>query len=313
MKIEFAICSIAVFLSACSDPASESIEVETPIPTGEETYMMYCAQCHGVTGDGESLIALDRPARSFIDGGFSFGNTIDAISKTTKSGIPGTPMPPFSEILTPEEINGVALHVRSFAPMVREATPDETEMIVGERPVVVRGMIPPIQDGMQLHPRGLLIGNPDGLSYEYRVDDVRLLAVRQGKFVQRTDWTGRGGTPLKILGRIVVLVDGGNPNEMFTNINGDTLMSKLTSTNVIGSIGEIRYDIVDDKGKKYAAVVEFCEPTTGLRTLVEQVLSIEVLEPINLTVPTSATLDGGTTLLQGSHTRIVTHAARKSE
>ena len=313
MKIEFTICSIAVFLSACSDPASESIEVAAPIPTGEETYMMYCAQCHGVTGDGQSFIALDRPARSFIDGGFSFGNTIEAISKTTKSGIPGTPMPPFSEILTQEEINRVATHVRSFAPTLKEATPDETEMIVGQRPVVVRGTIPPIQDGMQLHPRGLLIGNPDGLSYEYRVDDVRLLAVRQGKFVQRTDWTGRGGTPLKILGKVVVLVDGGNPNGMFTNNIGDALLSKLTSTNVIGSIGEIRYDILDDKGKKYAAVVETCVPTTGIRALVKQVLSIEVLEPVHLTVPNSATLDGEATLLQGSHTRTVTHAARESE
>ena len=39
------------------------------------TFAELCAPCHGATGDGKGTTVLDRPARSFKDGGFSFGNT----------------------------------------------------------------------------------------------------------------------------------------------------------------------------------------------------------------------------------------------
>ena len=145
--------------------------------------MLYCAQCHGAAGNGEATIAIDRPARSFIDGGFSFGNTVHAISKTTSSGIPGTPMPPFVDLLSPKQIKQVAVYVRSFAPTIQEATPDETEMKVLTTPLVARGMLPSLGDGLPMYPRGLMIGNPDRFSYEYSADPVRLLAIRQGNFL----------------------------------------------------------------------------------------------------------------------------------
>ena len=249
--------------------------------------MLYCASCHGIEGDGKSLIAIDRPARSFIDGGFSFGNTIEALSKTTRSGIPGTPMPPFIEVLNDDQITLVAQYVQSFAPTAKAPTSDETEMVVVDRPVVVRGMLPPVQDELQLHPRGLMIGNPDGLSYEYRTDDVRLLAIRQGKFVQRTDWTGRGGTPLLPIGKIVVLVDGGNPSGMFETAQGVPLYAKLRSTSVAEPLGIVRYDLVDDEGIVHASVRETCSPTTGVRTLINQHLAIDASVPIRLNLPSS--------------------------
>ena len=43
--------------------------------------------------DGNGVTELDRPARSFRDGGFSFGNTPEALFRTISTGIPGTPMP----------------------------------------------------------------------------------------------------------------------------------------------------------------------------------------------------------------------------
>src|SRR6185295_1999320 len=58
-----------------------------------------CATCHGLDGSGQGPSVLDRPARNFKDGGFSFGNTADAIFNTISSGIPGTPMPAFADAL----------------------------------------------------------------------------------------------------------------------------------------------------------------------------------------------------------------------
>jgi len=309
MTLRYTLTCLLVFLAGCGDPAPEPQVVVAEAPVGKDVYMMYCAQCHGVDGDGKSLIQIDRPARSFLEGGFSFGNTVDAISKTTRSGIPGTPMPPFIKVLKREQISDVAMYIRSLAPTIKEATLDETEMVVQERPVVIRGMLPPIQDGLQLHPRGLLIGNPDGLSYEYRTDDVRLLAVRQGRFVIRTDWTGRGGTPLNPLGKIVVLIAGGNPEGMFVKEDGTPLRARLASTSVAGEQGTLRYELVDQSGSVVAGVVEICIPTTGVRTLIRQELEITTRQPITLLLPGDAQTPDSLDVPVGVTNRTIIHAA----
>ena len=301
-------CAFLLVLG-CSNPAPEPPVEIVEAPVGKEIYMMYCAQCHGIEGDGKSLIEIDRPARSFLDGGFSFGNTLEAITKTTRSGIPGTPMPPFVEVLKQQQIHDVALYIRSLAPTIQAATPNETEMIVGERPVVIRGMIPPVQAGLQMHPRGLLIGNPDGFSYEYRTDGVRLLAIRQGQFVSRTDWTGRGGTPLKPLGKIVVLVDDGNPNGMFSMEDGTLLHAKLTRSSVFGELGTISYNLIEPSGSVVASVTEYCRSTTGVRALIHQQLEIDAQNPITLVLTEGAQTSHSLSVPVGSSTLTIIHAA----
>ena len=306
-----------LLLAACNQdqPASPTAQ-ETPAPQvsivdqGKEIYMLYCAQCHGDTGDGTSRIAIDRPARSFIDGGFSFGNTIHAISKTTASGIPGTPMPPFVDVLTPPQIKQVATYVRAFAPALAEATLDETELVVEDKPVVARGMLPPLDEGLPMYPRGLMVGNPDRFSYEYSADDVRLLAIRQGNFVRRTDWTDRGGATLEVLGNIVVLVDGGNPTSMFSTEDDVPLRAQLKSTNTLGNYATISYDLVDPSGTVVATVQEHCTPTTGVRTLIEQHLSVNTTKTLKINPPESATILFPPTMNSGEHEVKILHAAK---
>src|SRR5262245_57819330 len=75
-----------------------------------------CATCHGETGDGKGTTQLDRPARSFMDGGFSFGNTPEALFRTISVGIPGTPMPAFDSSLSEEERHLVAGYVVTLGP-----------------------------------------------------------------------------------------------------------------------------------------------------------------------------------------------------
>lgn len=306
----FSLLILPMIVIGCSDPFGEE-ESKTPVNVaqkGQEIYMLYCASCHGPSGDGKGFIELDRTARSFIDGGFSFGNTLHAISKTTSSGIPGTPMPPFVDILTEEQINLVATHVRSFAPSMKEATPDETEMIVQDRPIVVRGMIPPIREGLELHPRGLVVGNPDRFSYEYLADNVRLLTVRQGNFVRRLDWSDRGGSPLELLGSIVVSVEDGSPYQLFTTKDNTPLHAQLTSTNTLGPYGAVRYTLITSDGKTVAEVEEICVPTTGTRTLIEQQFSIVSTEPIIVRPPSSTDLSRAPIIPAGEHEFIITHA-----
>ena len=197
-----------------SAPLHTSIPMHGGVPEGaamsmsaEALYTAYCAQCHGPNGDGNGTQQLDRPARSFKDGGFSFGNTTTALYRTISNGIGGTPMPGFANSLSADDRRALAKYVQSLGPPVLEVSDADMILTVDDRPQVVRGHLPSLDGTLPEHPRGLLVGTTDGLSFEYRADDVRLIAVRQGDFVERTDWTGRGGSPLKPLGNVIDVID----------------------------------------------------------------------------------------------------------
>ena len=61
-----------VALSAATAALSS---VETARLDTAALYAEHCATCHGSNGDGKGTADLDRPARSFLDGGYSYGNT----------------------------------------------------------------------------------------------------------------------------------------------------------------------------------------------------------------------------------------------
>ncbi|MBI5361636.1 MAG: c-type cytochrome [Planctomycetes bacterium] len=172
-------------------------------PTPRDLFVKHCAQCHGENGDGNGVQKLDKPARSFKDGGFSYGNTPEALLRTITFGIPGTPMPSFANALTDAQKKELATYVITLGPEVVEVKASETRLVVKDVPLFVRGKLPPIVDGAKETVRGLLVGTPDGFTFEYDVEDVRLLGVRQGDFVERRDWGGRGGDALQPLGKVV--------------------------------------------------------------------------------------------------------------
>lgn len=249
------LCSVA--LLSHSAPAQE----------GRELFLQQCARCHGETGDGQGTEELDRPARSFQDGGFSFGDTELAIYRTITHGIPGSPMPSFSDGMTDDQRRTVAAYVRTLCPPRDEASDEETELVVGEHPLVAKGLLRPVVSGANPYPRGLLVGTPDGLTFEYRADDLRLLAVRQGPFARREDWTGRGGAPLQPLGSVVWLNEGGDPPALFFVGSPDTAGSMppadllplkvvLTSVATPREGATITSDLIDPSGRVVAQLVE---------------------------------------------------------
>ena len=229
-------------LLALSSAAAAGGQVSSDV---RELFVRNCAACHGERGDGQGVTDLDRKARSFKDGGFSYGNTPETVQRTIRSGIPGTPMPAFGEAFEASQVEALALYVIELGPGL-PPPPENTELVVKGRPVIVRGLLPPIAEGTQNQTRGLLVGLPDGFTFEYRTDDVRLLGVRQGRFVDRTDWIGRGGTPLAPLGRVVALLEGGEPRSTFARVDGarlSPLAARLRGTSVLladprqGSLG----------------------------------------------------------------------------
>lgn len=243
-------CLLAVLSLAAVSCGSRSGGAAAPDPAG--LYAQHCALCHGPEGAGDGIVRLDRPARSFRDGGFSFGNTEEAIYRTITSGIGGTPMPGFAQTLAEEERRAVARHVIALGPEQPPAPGPASILAVGDRPVVVRGQFQPLAEGGPDFPRGLLIGNPDGLSYQYRADDLRLLAVRQGPFVDRKDWGERGGLPLEPLGRLIHLED----DRPEWSTPAGAARAVLVSTRVDGELATLRYRVEDAQGRQWAMVEE---------------------------------------------------------
>jgi hypothetical protein len=99
--------------------------------------------------------------------------------------------------------------------------------------------LPEVYLGMGEIPRGIVVGNPDGISLMYRGDDVRFLGTRQGAFVKRSDWSGRGGTKLELQGRLIHLV----PDVPVFEAQGEPLRAHLRATDVSGARGVVEYAV----------------------------------------------------------------------
>jgi len=213
---------------------------------------------------------LARPARSFKDGGFSYGNTHSAILRTITFGIPGTPMPAHAGAVSEAELSALADYVIALGPPREVVEVSDTILQVTDRARVVRGFLPPAVDGAPQRPRGLLIGLTSGVTFEYRADDVRFVAVRQGEFVQRRDWTGRGGAPLLPLGKPSLVCGNGDPTPMFWSVPSsnsgqepEPLRAQLRSTWTRGQRAGLHYDLLDASGQTWVKVQE--EPQLALR------------------------------------------------
>ncbi|MDG2147929.1 MAG: cytochrome c [Planctomycetota bacterium] len=243
---------------------TSTASAQTDSDEGAAAYATMCARCHGLTGDGRGPEVLDRPARDFTASGFSFGNTEEAIARTIRHGIPGSPMPAFGETLSPELIDALALHVRSLTPETEEPDEAETILTVREHPLAVRGGLPPIAANAAAHVRGMMLGLPGGISFEYRVPDLVLLGVRAGDFARRADWTGRGGASLEPLGKLLWLNEQGTPRpaaSIWPEENGERsksapLMAQLRATRTPLSGASFSWDAVQDDGTLVAHIDE---------------------------------------------------------
>jgi hypothetical protein len=123
---------------------------------------------------------------------------------------------------------------------------------VGEEARVARGKLPACAEGRAELPRGLLLGLPAGLTFEYDVQDVAPAAVRLGGFADREDWRGRGGGYLQPLGQATYLW---NRTAAF-RADGVPLRGRLTATWTAGAEAGLEYELVDAGERVRGRVVE---------------------------------------------------------
>ncbi len=109
----------------------DPIEIPEPPPVNSELLTlgaemfaeMQCWDCHGSIGKGDGAAAgtLEddwgypiRPA-DFTQGVFKAGNTIGDIYRTVATGLDGTPMPSFGDIMEAEQLWALSFYVQSLA------------------------------------------------------------------------------------------------------------------------------------------------------------------------------------------------------
>ena len=163
------------------------------MPPGRALYDTHCASCHGPNGDGDGTgrssiapPAVSKPADS------RSGTRPKRCCRSISIGIPGTLRCRASTAHLSEgrAANLLADFVRSLGPEVTPTSPNAHDPVGRRRRarIVRGGLAPDHREGLPQRPRGLLAGLPDGFTFEYRVDDVRLLGVRQG--ASSSAWTG---------------------------------------------------------------------------------------------------------------------------
>jgi mono/diheme cytochrome c family protein len=249
---------------------------------GRFLYERNCAGCHGLTGkgDGETAKQLGVTARDFAAGGFAFGNTRAALFRTVSGGLPGrSVMPAFAGTLSEQERWLVVDYVRTLMPPAEPESDAGSELVPGAGCVMARGKLPPAAEGARETVRGLLLGFPEGLTLEYAVDDVRLIAARMGAFAKRQDWVDRGGDYLRPLGTLVHhYAAGGSAPMVLMHPSPDSvaLRARLRESWASGKRAGLAYDLLDAKGGRLAHVREelgVLASTAG--TAVERRLEVE--------------------------------------
>jgi high-affinity iron transporter len=87
-------------------------------PAAARLYAERCSGCHGDDGkgDGPMAAALVPKPRNLRDAAFWRERSVEQARATIAKGKPGTMMPPFAGVLTDDEIDALARHVRAFAP-----------------------------------------------------------------------------------------------------------------------------------------------------------------------------------------------------
>jgi mono/diheme cytochrome c family protein len=76
-----------------------------PSEPAARVFYRKCAACHGMDGRGRTKFAQGRPFADLSDGKWKHGGDRASIRRLVAEGDPGSPMPPFSGRLSPEEID----------------------------------------------------------------------------------------------------------------------------------------------------------------------------------------------------------------
>ncbi|MBS1985137.1 MAG: c-type cytochrome [Bdellovibrionales bacterium] len=96
---------------------------------GHDTYMNYCMQCHGISGEGNgpASIGLNPQPRNFTQGIYKFASVTSGelpldedLKHVIRNGLRGTPMLPWD--ISDERLEAVVQYIKTFSPVWKTQT-----------------------------------------------------------------------------------------------------------------------------------------------------------------------------------------------
>ncbi|MBF0214304.1 MAG: cytochrome c [Magnetococcales bacterium] len=92
-------------------------QIDAIVRQGEGLFQKNCAFCHAADGTGKNWIGqfLEPHPRNLTDPAFMGSQTAQSLARTIASGLPGTSMPAWNEVLNPSEITAIVTYIdRAF-------------------------------------------------------------------------------------------------------------------------------------------------------------------------------------------------------
>jgi len=89
-------------------------------PSGEDLYRTYCAQCHGLQGNGKGINVRDMSVqpRDHTDSKYMAGRTDDELRTAIVDGgqalSKSVLMPPWGSVLEPQEVDALVAYLRKL-------------------------------------------------------------------------------------------------------------------------------------------------------------------------------------------------------
>ena len=187
-----------------------------------DVYQRHCAVCHGVEGRGDGPAAglLDPRPRDFTAGRYKFRSTptgtlptVEDVALTIGAGLPGTSMPAYRDLLSPQEIDALVREILALAPP--SAHPGQP---------IDLGPPTPASAGSLARGRALYVAagcgdchGPDGRAEAWRPE-----REGPGGLPRPTDltepWTFRGGAAVEALARRILTGLDGSPMPAYADV-----------------------------------------------------------------------------------------------
>ncbi len=137
-RLAAALILSAAGLAAARSPFRAKPALVLQPATGEAVYQQRCEICHGAAGDGSGAAAanMDPRPRDFRRGWYKIRSTANGqlptdadLVRIISEGMPGTTMPAWGEVLSPEELEAVAGYLKGFSRRFERETPEPVPVV----------------------------------------------------------------------------------------------------------------------------------------------------------------------------------------
>jgi mono/diheme cytochrome c family protein len=102
--------AVGALVPACHRSTADAESIEK----GAQIFVTVCSKCHGLDGKGGVATGSAHAPRNFCDAAFQASHSDDDLKQTIQKGKGA--MPPFGNMFSDSDLQGLVLKLRSFVP-----------------------------------------------------------------------------------------------------------------------------------------------------------------------------------------------------